>query len=152
MNIIASAFGVYPGERCPRNYGAVIGYAEGDAVLDDSINAQLASMVDAYADGRTIIVEKALAAAFEPTLQQPDHVLETKDYRDTLRQGKEITECSDLGRVLHIAYNRRIGRILVGAQRIGLPSLAPINLPGFIDKYHFSKSSNPNGSRSRVLQ
>ncbi len=144
MNIISSAFGRYPVSTHTEAADVLLGHSFGDVTDLWSVNRQIADQMLAARNGRPIVVDRMLADAFPGGDKDVDAVAEGPITNavgqglgtwGTLEFDKEFMAAEELELALQFGQRNHIGRILMQADKLGIPSIAPDDLPrGFETK------------------
>jgi hypothetical protein len=155
MNIVKSAFGRYEVRGNLSEADCVIGHSFGTLTSEGSVNRCLADFILDRAEGRPIIADRMLANAFPVEARQVDCVV-VGDITNAIGQGigswgtlveaKQYMAREGLNKSLMVAQAHHIGRVIMQAEKLGIDSVVPANLPD-----HFDTGSGQVWTRSELM-
>ncbi|HSH55892.1 MAG TPA: hypothetical protein VK983_03635 [Candidatus Limnocylindrales bacterium] len=142
MNIVRSALGHYEAQGSPSDADVIVGHSFGTLISEGSANRALADFVLETADGRPIVADRMLVDAFPQKDEDVDYVVEGPISNGvgqgvgswgTLKEAMVFMECEGLGTALMVTQAHHIGRVVMQADKLGISSIVPANLPNRFD-------------------
>ncbi|HJQ08312.1 MAG TPA: hypothetical protein VJ836_02395 [Candidatus Saccharimonadales bacterium] len=155
MNIVSSALGHYEVVGNPADADLIVGHSFGTVTSEDSANRFIADFILQNAAGRPVVADRMLVNAFPGKDQDVDHVVEGPISNGvgqgvgsygTLVEAKAFMEREGLKTALMVGQAHHIGRVVMQAKKLGIPSIVPANLPS-----RFDPGSEQRWTRSVVM-
>ena len=134
---------------------SAIGHSFGTSIDQQSVNAQLATLMLMYAEGRPMIADRTLVNALPNGDSLMAHIVEGPVTNikaqgvgtwGTLIEAHQYMEENDLQSPIMIAQAYHIGRVVRQAAKLGISSIVPEGLPT-----DFDKASDQIWTRSAAL-
>ncbi len=142
MNIVSSALGHYEVTGDPHSAEVIIGHSFGTQVGEDSTNRSIANFILQNAGDRPIVADRTLANAFPGRDEDVDLIVEGA-VSNGVGQGvgswgalvgaKSFMERENLKTALMVGQAHHIGRVVMQAEKLGIASIVPVNLPNRFD-------------------
>lgn len=142
VSILASLFGFYKVRGNPDKADCIMGHSFGTDTSESSVNRRLVDTMKKYANGRPIIADRMLVRSDPDGEKAYAHIIDGQITKmdgqsgtgKALANAKTYMDKNVLTRPLMVAQKYHIDRVVRQANKLGIQSLVPPELPGQFDR------------------